>query len=68
MFACAHSIDPLSWSEVQDGENEAGKFKLPAGTGEAAHLGTKEKEGCHVPRDELKEERRPKPAGYSFPP
>lgn len=32
-FARAHSIDPLSWSEVQEGESQAENFRLPMGTG-----------------------------------
>ena len=30
-FAGAHSIDPLSWSEVQEGESEAENFDSPWG-------------------------------------
>lgn len=37
------------------------------GTRERARLSTKEKEGCHVLCDELKDLRRPGAAGYSFP-
>lgn len=31
VFARAHSIDPLSWSEVQEGESEAENFDSPWG-------------------------------------
>ena len=56
----------LKWSSRR--RERSRNFWLPMGTGETAHLSTKEKEGCHVPCDELKDSRRPGAAGYSFPP
>ncbi len=66
--ACSHThyrSAVLKWSSRR--REPSRKFWLPMGTGEAAHLSTKEKEGCHVLCDELKDWRRPGAAGYSFP-